>query len=89
MLELGLSDGEEAMFRAMVGKRFNPGKREVRIVCDRFPNRIENKKYAIIQLERLISESKRIYKMQIDERIQIRDAEKRKKGTTVPGEKIA
>ncbi len=88
MLDLGLSDGEEAMFRAMIGKRFNPGKREVRIVCDRFPNRIENKKYAIIQLERLIAESKRIYKMHIDERNQLRDAEK-KKGMTALDKKSA
>ena len=56
----------------MVGSRFNPGKREVRITCDRFPNRIENKKYAIIQLERLIVESKRIFQLQLEERKQLR-----------------
>jgi hypothetical protein len=61
------------MFLAMVGSRFNPGKREVRITCDRFPNRIENKKYTIIQLERLIIESKRIFHLQSEERKQLRD----------------
>jgi Mitochondrial ribosomal subunit protein len=48
---LGLSSDELDIFLAMVGPRYNPGRKDLKIVCDRFPNRIENKKYSIIILE--------------------------------------
>jgi hypothetical protein len=46
----------------MVGSRYNQGKREVRLTADRFPNRIENKRYLVVLLENLISETKKLYK---------------------------
>lgn len=45
----------------MVGKRFSPGSRIVKLVSETFPNRMENKKYLIYLLEKLILESKNIY----------------------------
>ncbi len=44
----------------MVGPRFNIGKREVKLVTRRFPNRIENKKYVTLLLEQLVAEAKRL-----------------------------
>jgi hypothetical protein len=61
--DLGLTANELKIFLEMVGKRYNQGKREVKIICDRFPNRIENKKFVVLTLERLISESKRLDKL--------------------------
>jgi hypothetical protein len=54
------SDFEEEVFIEMVGPRYNTGKKEVRLTSDRFQNRVENKKYLTILLEKLIAESKRI-----------------------------
>ena len=47
----------------MVGKRFNTGKREITLITERFPNRMENKKYLIFQLEKLIEESRKLAKI--------------------------
>ena len=58
--DLNLSKEESEIFIALVGKRYKHNNRECRITCDRFANRIENKKYATIILERLVAESKRI-----------------------------
>jgi small subunit ribosomal protein S35 len=58
--DLGLAKDEQHVFIEMVGKRFNQGKKEVTLTADRFPNRIENKRYLIVVLENLVSESKRI-----------------------------
>jgi len=58
--DLGLSKDELAVFVEMVGPRHNQGKRTVRLTADRFPNRLENKKYLIMLLEKLIAESKRL-----------------------------
>ena len=44
----------------MVGPRYNTGKQEIKLVSDRFPNRIENKRYLILLLEKLIADAKRI-----------------------------
>ena len=54
------SDLEKDIFLEMVGKRYNTGKKEVRLTTDRFSNRVENKKYLTLLLERLIAESKRL-----------------------------
>jgi hypothetical protein len=54
------SDLERNIFIEMVGKRYNTGKKEVRLTTDRFSNRIENKKYLTLLLERLIAESKKL-----------------------------
>jgi hypothetical protein len=47
----------------MVGKRYNVGRREVKLTAERFPNRIENKRYLILLLESLILESKKLNKL--------------------------
>ncbi len=57
---IGLNAVELAIFLRMVGPRFNCGRRELRLISSRFQNRIENKKYLIMLLENLISESKRL-----------------------------
>ena len=51
---------EKDIFLEMVGKRYNTGKKEVRLTTDRFSNRLENKKYLTLLLERLIAESKKL-----------------------------
>ena len=48
------------VFARLVGNRYRPGSREVKLTYDRFPNRIENKRYLIIILENLILEAKKI-----------------------------
>ena len=45
----------------MVGPRYNQGKKQVKLTTDRFPNRIENKRYLIMLLENLLLETKNIY----------------------------
>lgn len=45
----------------MVGSRYNVGKKEIKLTCERFPNRIENKRYLVLLLENLVSECKRLY----------------------------
>jgi hypothetical protein len=59
--DLGLNEDELKIFLLMVGPRFNQGKREVKLTTDRFPNRIENKRYLIMLLENLLLETKNIY----------------------------
>jgi hypothetical protein len=44
----------------MVGKRLRLGDGEVKLTCDKFPNRMENRKYVILQLENLLAETKRL-----------------------------
>jgi hypothetical protein len=61
--DLGLSAEELPIFLEMVGPRYNQGKRTVRLTADRFPNRLENKKYLIFLLEKLLLETKRITKI--------------------------
>jgi len=61
--DLGLSNEEQNIFIEMVGKRYNVGKREVKLTAERFPNRIENKRYLILLLESLIVETKRLIKL--------------------------
>lgn len=63
LADLQLSHIEQDIFIEMVGPRFNQGKRLVRLTADRFSNRIENKKYLIYVLEKLLLESKRIAKI--------------------------
>eukprot|EP01031_Cornospumella_fuschlensis_P034553 gene34553-41837_t len=58
--DLGLSPEEKRVVIAMVGPRFNPGKKEIKLSADRFPNRIENKRYLTLQLENIVAEAKRL-----------------------------
>jgi hypothetical protein len=55
-----LDDIELKIFLRMVGKRCNIGNRELKLTCERFPNRSENQKYIIYELETLIAEAKRL-----------------------------
>ena len=58
--DLDLNDDELAVFLRMVGPRYNHHKREVKITCKRFSNRIENKRFAVLTLEKLLAEARRI-----------------------------
>ena len=51
---------EKEIFVRMVGKRLNVGNGELKLTADKFPNRMENRKYLIFLLENLISESKKL-----------------------------
>ena len=55
---MGLTKDEEAILLEMVGKRYNQGRKEIKLTADRFPNRIENKRYLIVLLENLVTEAK-------------------------------
>lgn len=55
-----LNPRQKKILIEMVGPRYNTGKQEVKLVSDRFPNRIENKRHLILLLEKLIAETKRI-----------------------------
>ena len=48
---------EMQVFTRMVGSRYNTGRREVKLSTDRFPNRIENKKYLTHLIESLVTEA--------------------------------
>ena len=55
-----MTKDEEAIFLEMVGKRYNQGRKEVKLTADRFPNRIENKRYLVVLLENLVIEAKEL-----------------------------
>lgn len=46
----------------MVGPRYNPGGQMIKLTCEKFPNRLENRKYLIFMLEELLLEAKRLSK---------------------------
>jgi len=58
--DLSLSPSQIAIFTRLVGPRFNSGRREVKLTSDRFPNRIENKRYLIMLLENLLIETRKL-----------------------------
>ena len=58
MKDLPLSDEEKQVVVRIVGPRYNPGKKEFRLVSERFPNRIENRKYLTLLLEQILAEAK-------------------------------
>lgn len=58
--DLGLNELEKSVFRELIGPRFQPGSGQVRLTAEKFPNRIENKKYVTHLLEQLIAEAKRV-----------------------------
>ena len=60
MKDLPLTAEELPVFLRMVGPRYDRGKDEVRIVCKRFANRIENKRFSVLLLERLLAEARRL-----------------------------
>jgi prephenate dehydrogenase len=61
---LNLSDVEKKLFIRMAGPRFNVGNRIVKFTCERFSDRMENRKYLVYQLEQLIREAKELSKME-------------------------
>jgi hypothetical protein len=44
----------------MIGPRYDRARDEVRIVCKRFSNRIENKRFSVLLLEKLLAEARRL-----------------------------
>ena len=58
--DLPLSPREMQVFMEMVGPRINPGKRELKLTAERFVNRVENKRYLIYLLEKLLLEARRL-----------------------------
>lgn len=60
LADLALTKEEEYILIRMLAKRFNSGNREIRLTSERFPNRIENKRYLIYLLENLVAEAKKL-----------------------------
>ena len=58
--DLGLQPRELEVFVEMVGRRVNLGRRELKLTCEQFTNRVENKRYVVYLLEKLIVEAKRL-----------------------------
>mmetsp|Transcript_22365 Transcript_22365/g.37407 ORF Transcript_22365/g.37407 Transcript_22365/m.37407 type:complete len:185 (+) Transcript_22365:56-610(+) len=58
--DLPLDGDEKLIFVRMVGKRLNVGNQELKLTSDIFPDRLENRKYLILQLEKLLAEAKRL-----------------------------
>ena len=62
---LDLTPLQQRIFIKLVGPRFNPGRRTVRLICDQFQNRIENKRYLVVILENLKLEAQRLSELDI------------------------
>jgi hypothetical protein len=60
--DLPISEEEVPIFLRMVGPRYNAGGQMIKLTCEKFPNRLENRKYLIFMLEELLSEAKRLNK---------------------------
>lgn len=60
MHDLPLNDEERQIFVRMVGPRIKVGNGEVKLTCNKFPNKLENRKYLLFQLESLLKEAKRL-----------------------------
>ena len=58
MSDLGLSEHEVQRMAVLVGPRYNWKTGEVKLVAEKFPNRIENKRYLIFLLENLLLEAR-------------------------------
>jgi hypothetical protein len=58
--DLNLRPRELDVLIEMLGKRYNQGKREVKLVSEQFTNRVENKRYLIYLLEKLMAEARRL-----------------------------
>lgn len=58
--DLGLTPEQEKVFIAMVGPRYSPGNKMIRLTADQFANRIENKRYLVTVLENLLAETRRL-----------------------------
>lgn len=58
--DLSLTERELQIFQVMVGTRLNYGRRELKLTAERFVNRVENKRYLVYLLEKLLAEAKRL-----------------------------
>lgn len=58
--DLGLDKNEAEVMKALVDRRYNHGRDEIKLTFEKFKNRMENKKYVIYTLENLIIEAKRL-----------------------------
>lgn len=65
MKDLELTQLQERIFIKLVGPRFNVGNRKVKLVCDQFQHRIENKRYLIVLLENLKLEAQRLSELDL------------------------
>ena len=57
---LHLNEFELMILRRMAKTKIDIGKRLLTLNCSIFPNRIENKRYLVYQLELLLSEARRL-----------------------------
>ncbi|CAM9649701.1 unnamed protein product [Ascophyllum nodosum] len=57
---LGLSENEEERLIQLVGPRYKEKKKMLRLVSDRFPNRIDNKRYLVHLLENILVEARNV-----------------------------
>lgn len=55
-----MTKDEEFILIRMLAKRFNIGRRDIKLVSERFPNRIENKRYLVYLIENLVREAKNL-----------------------------
>ena len=60
--DLPLTSEELPVFLRLVGTRYDGPKQKVRLVVKRFANRIENKRFSVLLLERLLAEARRLTK---------------------------
>ncbi|CAM9346690.1 unnamed protein product [Choristocarpus tenellus] len=58
--ELGLPSPQKDRLKMLVGPRYNPSKDELRLISERFPNRIDNKRYLVTLLEKLVLEARKV-----------------------------
>ncbi|CAM9653765.1 unnamed protein product [Pylaiella littoralis] len=58
--ELGLSASEEERLIQIVGPRYRENRQVLRLVSDRFPNRIDNKRYLVHLLENILVEARNV-----------------------------
>lgn len=55
-----MTEDEEFILIRMLAKRFNIGRRDITLISERFPNRIENKRYLVYLIENLVREAKKL-----------------------------
>mmetsp|Transcript_18236 Transcript_18236/g.18993 ORF Transcript_18236/g.18993 Transcript_18236/m.18993 type:complete len:175 (-) Transcript_18236:120-644(-) len=60
--DLPLNQDELPIFLRLVGTRYDGPKGIVRLVVKRFANRIENKRFSVLLLERLLAEARKLAK---------------------------
>ncbi|KAG5184763.1 ribosomal protein S24/S35, mitochondrial, conserved domain-containing protein [Tribonema minus] len=59
MEDLGLDRTQQEKLRKLAGLRFNKKEQILRLPCELFPSRVENKKYLVYLLETLLEEARK------------------------------